>query len=298
LVVAEFGAEHQVHRALAYEFVIYLDEAGDAGFGKLRNAAAPSGQTRWFAVGCCIVSRTNDALLPKWRDTIVGAIPRNQRRDIHFRDLRSHDAKVFVCSELAKLPVGICVALSNKVTLLDLRKPLQDKFKQPDHLQNYLTRFVLERVSHAIKRRQVRLNAPSAKAKVVFSQRGRMNYDGVKDYLRLIKEGREKRYSPGRIDWDVIDPDMIDVQPHAKLAGLQFADVATSAFWRALEPTEFGHCEPRYANELRKRVIADGRGDQLGVGIIPIPKQHSEASLTDEQLAFLQSWKKRQAPGP
>ncbi len=203
---------------MSYEFVIYLDEADDAGFGKLREPAG-SGQTRWFAVGCCIVSRNHDLQLPKWRDDIVSRIPGAKRQDIHFRDLRGHDAKVFVCQSMAKLRLGISVALSNKITLLDMKKRLLDQFKQPDHLQNYLTRYVLERASRCIKLRAQKMGLATARAKVVFSQRGRMNYGAFREYLELIRGGRERKFSPSKIDWDVIDPELVDVQPHAKLAG-------------------------------------------------------------------------------
>jgi hypothetical protein len=52
------------------EYVAYIDEAGDEGFGKL--AAGPvGGQSRWLVLGACIVSRENDLRLPALRDQIV-----------------------------------------------------------------------------------------------------------------------------------------------------------------------------------------------------------------------------------
>src|SRR5688500_3583465 len=95
--------------------IAYIDEAGDEGFGKLKEAKGNGGQTRWLAIGACIVAASNDAKLPGWRDAILSRFP-GKKRDLHFRDLNHHQ-KVVACQEIAKLPVGAAITFSNKTTI-------------------------------------------------------------------------------------------------------------------------------------------------------------------------------------
>jgi hypothetical protein len=82
------------------EYVAYIDEAGDEGFGKL--AAGPvGGQSRWLVLGACIVSRENDLRLPALRDQIVTRFAKRKSHDLHFRDLK-HAQKVVVCQKLLR----------------------------------------------------------------------------------------------------------------------------------------------------------------------------------------------------
>jgi hypothetical protein len=69
---------------MAYEYVVYIDEAGDDGFGKLKSSE-PTGQSRWFVVGACCLQAKNDAQVVAWRDSIAESFPNRQRRDIHFK---------------------------------------------------------------------------------------------------------------------------------------------------------------------------------------------------------------------
>lgn len=272
------------------EYIIYIDEAGDDGLGKLRNNDV-GGQSRWFTVGACCVRYENDKHLVHWRDEITNHFPNRQRRDIHFKDLK-HDQRRLACHILGQKPVRIAAAFSNKITLLSLRPERLETFKRKNHLQNYLTRWLLERVSKALKLNAKSNGLPNAEAKVVFSRRGGMNYTEFQEYLSLIKEGREKIYSPGKIDWDVIDPDRVEAFDHAKRAGLQLADIATSAMFKAVEPNRFGFCESAYVNELRRVVFKNPMSKSaIDHGIIHVPKIKNQNHLNSEQKEFFDSWR-------
>jgi len=272
------------------EYVIYIDEAGDDGLGKLRNANG-SGQSRWFAIGACCVRYSNDQNLVKWRDEIANNFANRQSRDIHFKHLK-HDQRRYACRILGRKPVRIAAAISNKVTLLDLPPDRLQTYKRKNHLHNYLTRWLLERISAALKQDSIKYGLTNSSAKIIFSRRGGMNYTEFREYLTLIKENKEVINSPGKIDWDVIDPDNIQAMDHDKRAGLQLADIATSAIFKAVEPNRFEVCESSYANELRNVIFKHPvNKSALDYGIIHIPRIKQNTPLNAEQKAFFNSWK-------
>lgn len=276
---------------MSYEFAVYIDEAGDDGIGKLRDVQR-SGQSLWFTVGACCVRRENDQRLVEWRDEIANAFPMRRKRDLHFKHLK-HEQRRYACRVLAGKPVRVAVVMSNKVTLLNLNKTRLETFKRKNHLHNYVCRWLLERVSLGLKTYAEERSMPNCRAKIVFSRRGGMNYDEFCEYLQLIKDGKEVMYSPGRIDWDVIDPERIEVADHERRAGLQLADICTSAMFKAVEPSGFGFYEQAYADELRSVVLRNG--DKLppyNCGITHIPRLETNPPLTKEQRMFFESWKK------
>jgi hypothetical protein len=61
------------------------------------------------------------------------------------------------------------------------------------------------------------------------------------------------------------------VENHSIKAGLQIADVVTSATFKAFEPDEYGNTETGYASFLKNRYIrsADGVLNNCGLTIIP-----------------------------
>ena len=197
-----------------HQYTVYIDEAGDEGFGKL--AAGPQGgQSRWLILGACLVSRENDLKIPGWRDHILARFPKKQKRDLHFRDLK-HEQKIVVCQEIAKLPLGACLTLSHKVTISGSK--FEDAFKKKGYLYNYMIRWLLERVTAACARKD-----PNCSIKLVFSRRGRTVYKSMKEYLELMRDGKEVLMPVRSINWNVLDIDAIAVENHSKWAGLQLA---------------------------------------------------------------------------
>ena len=283
-------ARGPLRRSVAHQYNIYLDEAGDDGLTKFRAPGAGGGASHWLTIGACIVSRESDRHMVAWRDEIRNRISSGpaQKRSIHFKEL-NHAQRRFASQVLAEKPIGIVAALSNKQTLSVLPKERFDVFKRKNQLYSYVTRYVLERASNICKRHALKHGLASCQARVIFSRRGGMNYEEFREYMTLIREGREVIPSKGIIDWDVIDPERIDAKDHGSVAGLQLADVATSAVHHAVEPDGFGNFEQSYAEALRGRFLRGPNGLVLGFGIVPMPGLHKNPPLTGEQLAFFQS---------
>jgi hypothetical protein len=262
------------------EFIAYIDEAGDEGFGKLKAAAGVGGQSRWLALGACIVRAADDGKLPKWRDEIIARFPRAKKRDLHFRDL-SHDQRLFVCQEIAKRPIAAAITLSHKVTIPGGK--WERVFKQKGYLYNYLIRWLLERVTVECHRYA---KGQPCRLKLVFSRRGGTDYHSMRTYLENVRDGREMVTPVKKGRWEIIDYENIVVEDHARWAGLQFADCITSAFFTGLEPNPYGNYEPRYAQALKARLFNRG-GYCLNWGLTPVPSLHA-CKCDGEQSAFFE----------
>lgn len=261
-------------------FIAYVDEAGDEGFGKL-GSDEPTAQSQWFSIGACIVSEDNNRLIVSWRDEIMSAFKNKNNRDLHFRDLK-HDQRVHACATIAKKPIGACIVSSAKKTLLEASE--RDVFKKKQHLYNYLTRLLLERITDACSKRAAAIGE-QAHLRVLFSRRKGTDYEQMRDYLRFLRDGREKLQPIRSIDWSVLDPEDIAVENHKVRAGLQVADLFTSAVWKALEPNGYGRCEDRYAREIASRLLkSDGNALNYGFTLIP---PYSKCPLNAEQRSFV-----------
>lgn len=269
--------------------VCYIDEAGDEGFGKLRLPGA-GGQSKWLFIGALIVKASNDRLMPAWRDELSFRLfPDKPRRELHFRNL-DHHHRVAACTYISGKPLGICVVGSNKQTIIGSGK--EHIFKKKGYLYNYLVRYVLERVTTACKRKY-----EEASLSIVFSRRGGTNYQSMREYLFLMRDGKEVVKPSRSIDWTVLHPDDIMVENHSKHAGLQIADIVTSATAAAFEPNRYGQMEPRYALELCSRYIMHAeRVVGCGLTLVPPP---SRGPLTEPQVQFLSDFekKRRRVPG-
>lgn len=263
-------------------YTAYIDEAGDEGLGKLATSST-GGQSRWLVIGACLVPQESDVLLPTWRDAVIKRLGRTQTRDLHFRDLR-HDQKIVVCQELAKRPLGAALTFSHKVTIPGSRH--ESVLKKKGYLYNYLTRWLLERVTAACRKHA---GDDLCKLRIVFSRRSGTDYQTMREYLQLMRYGREVMRSRRSINWDVLDIDLIRVENHSKWAGLQFADCITSAFYSAVEPNRYGNYEHSYASILRPRLIKSN-GVILDAGVTPVPRLDDQ--LDETQRAFFESFAK------
>lgn len=264
------------------EYIVYIDEAGDEGFGKLKRDGQVGGQSHWLAIGGCIVSAENDQRLPALKRQILARFPQRSSRDLHFRDL-NHDQKVVACQEIGGFPLGAAVMLSNKTTIPGSK--YATLFKQKGYLYNLLVRWLLERVTSVCQRAA---RGEGCRVRLVFSRRGGTDYHSVGEYFRLMRDGKELIPPPRSIVWDVLDVDDVVVEDHSKWAGLQIADCITSAFWTAVEPNIYGNHERAYAELLKPRLLHKG-GSALGQGLTLVPSLDN-ARPTDAQRAILMSF--------
>lgn len=271
------------------KFIAYIDEAGDEGITKPKTGG--SGQSDWLVLGGLLVRSEIDSSLPATRDEINALFRSRKPRDLHFRDLK-HEQRVAATNLLANKRFGFCAICSCKSTLRDGGK-IEALFQNKGHFYNYLTRFLLERLTTAVSD----ITNGSGELHVVFSRRANTDYHAMREYLEMLKDGKEKLRPVRTINWKVFSPENIKVENHSKWAGLQLADVATSAVFSALEPNMYGLREPRYALNLAKRFLTK-HNSVHNCGLTLIPKK-GICPLTDDQANFVDELeKRRQAPGP
>jgi hypothetical protein len=278
---------------MTLRFVAYIDEAGDEGLGKLKSDS-PTGQSKWLLIGGIIVREDNDRELPRWRDEILAKFPERKTPLLHFRNL-NHAQKVAVCDYFSTKQFGICCVCSNKITLVDKPKWYQ-LFKQKGHLYNYLTRYLLERITASL-RTVADQSGQKVELRVIFSRRPNTDYQSMREYLLLMRDGRERIRPVRSIDWSVFSPENIKVENHKLWAGLQLADIATSATASGLEPNMYGHYESRYALLLAKRYLAT-RKSIINCGLTLLPPL-ATCPLDPAQRQFIADLQERwRAPGP
>ena len=229
---------------MASEFIAYIDEAGDEGFGKIKRQAQSGGQSSWLIIGAMIVRAESDPSVPMWKRSICSKFPNMQSKDLHWSKL-NHDQRAVVSADISALPLYAAMTLSHKVTIPGSTH--ETTFKQPGYLYNYLTRWLLERLIDWC-RKEAEPNPASLR--LVFSKRGGTNYKDMKKYLRKLSHGNELYKAPRTTDWSVLDINGIEVENHSKRAGLQLADCITSSFFTALEHNRYGNTEGDYKETL------------------------------------------------
>lgn len=259
------------------KFFAYVDEAGDEGFGKLRSPNK-SGQSRWLGLGAALVTEENDRFMPVWRDEIVALFRKKEEPARPAFQHLNHNQRVAACNVLQHKPVGICMIASNKETILDSEE--LDVFKRKQHLYNYLVRFLMERLTAACR---MKAKGESASLFVTFSRRAGTDYQQMRSYFEFMRDAREVLKPVRAIDWTVFDPANLRVENHAVRAGLQIADVVTSATYSGLEPNEYANIESRYALSLKKRYLME-RDPCCALTLIPPLKR---CPLSEEQAAFV-----------
>ncbi len=271
-------------------FTAYIDEAGDEGFGKLKQPRQIGGQSHWLIMGAMLVRAKNDAKVPTWKRAIREKFPEKRSKDLHWAKL-NHDQRVVVSSELSSLPIRAALTLSHKVTIPESK--YASTFKTKGVLYNYLVRWLIERL---ILFCQTRSWPDPAQLRIVFSKRGGTDYESMKDYLRLLRNGQDSIKAPRSTNWDILDIDGIQVEDHSNRAGLQLADCITSAFFTALEPNIYGNFEPSYARRLIHQLMSIG-GRTKDCGLTIVPGLHA-ANCGPEQMDFIRECWCGRTPGP
>lgn len=260
---------------MAHSFIAYIDESGDDGLEKFRVAGKRGGSSTWLNVSCLVTRHTHNLDVVGWRDQISALSPQRKGKAVHYMDL-NHGQRVAAAQILSKLPIRSCNVISNKGTIP------AGTYDEKNQLYFYLTRYLIERLSWLCRDMRPSVPEGDGLVQIVFSRRGGMSIVDFKEYLnRLKNEGDDDI----RIHWPVIDIEGILAFDHSVNAGLQLADINTSAIASGLEPDLYGNCESRYA-EILKPIVYCRRGNYYSYGMKVVPKI-SEMELSEQQARTL-----------
>lgn len=257
-------------------FQVYIDESGDDGF------SFGAGSSEWFVLSAVITRSAEDPAAVKVVDTVRQRLGRDpeERKPLHFRDLR-HEHRLVLVDEIARKPFRAVNVLVHKPSINE-----PETFRERYRLYFYAARYLLERVSWYCRDHRRASDPGDGSADLVFSNRGGMSYRELRDYLRLLES--QSGLSDVRVDWSAIRADQVQAFTPGKQMGLQVADAVASAFYHAVQASQYGFAEDRYARMLRP-VVYQYQGRYLGYGIKLWPGEVQARVSSDERLAWVKS---------
>ncbi|MBN2676332.1 MAG: DUF3800 domain-containing protein [Alphaproteobacteria bacterium] len=234
-----------------YSFVAYIDESGCDGLNK---DGTKNGASQWFVLSALIVRKSLDPELPRTRDDILSKISR-QRKILHMKELKKEDHKLFVAKSVSEIPSRCISILSNKHSIINATR--KDLFDQKNTYYNYMARYLIERISGCCSQLRSIVPEGNGKVKIIFSRRGGMSYTDFQAYLNKLKEEDLRTPIPAhipKINWNIIDIDLIDAIPHSKRAGLQLVDTVAYSFFKAVEKNDLNMVNASYARFFEKNI--------------------------------------------
>lgn len=272
---------------LKYQFVAYLDEAGDPSFKRVRPIDEKGG-TEWFVLSAVLINARRECEVPIWLAETARRIGDEGTRVLKFSK-RNMIERVTICRHIAELPVRIFTVASNKKNLRGYKNPRLEKTRNDHHFYNWMTRILLERMTDYCYRRAERTGQKDKRLKLVFSEEKGMSYSQTAAYIGYLKRQIEngapvlRRWVPRA---EVMDWRLVEAFPHSRVAGLQYADISASSFYQAVDNIETGPCNTRYAEALKPRVAINADGTYRDYGVILQPHKDWKISIGEDQRAI------------
>jgi hypothetical protein len=263
-------------------FYLFIDEAGDEGLDRIRPTDS-NGASEYFVL-CGVLVRS-----VKYRDLVQAfndakhAIGFSASDEVHFRDL-DDDKKIVLLRSLSQAKFGLVAIVSNKRNMRGYRN-LRCEAKNLEFVRgryrprrynwfyNNLTRYLLERASAECRRWTIPAYREVRCIEITFSLRKEFSYSQTRAYLFKIKtERHDGNYfnNRGQIDWPLVDLRSIVGRKNRDEPGLQIADCAASAIFRALDESWFGDSRPDYLELLSCKFIHNGSSPKdYGFKLLP-----------------------------
>ncbi|MGV6838631.1 MAG: DUF3800 domain-containing protein [Planktomarina sp.] len=262
------------------QYTLYIDEAGDDKVTKLK-PKNQNGNSEWLCIGGYLVRTEEVQNLEARKNELLKSIGGQSKNAMHYRKYTPQNRKR-LCEGLAKYPSRAFVVCSYKSTLLSYRNERAEKAgnvsSNKQWLYNFIVRLLLERVTAFVFNDAKKKQITNPKIRIVMASRRGHHFGHFKAYvLQLTRQatGHSTLLNKREINPSVLDSSIIQRAPASQYAGLQMADVITSAIFQALEQsgkhqdtTPAKALMPIFAKETRgKRHIAYHR--DFGLTLIP-----------------------------
>jgi len=266
-------------------YIVYIDEAGDFG---LRSVAPldPNGASEWMVLGAAVLRKENESSAPAWLKSMRDKANNTQPSSLHFRNLKDGQKEI-ACNELIKMPLRLFIIISNKQNMKGHTNTPASYISGHRHwFYWWMTRLLLERVTDFCAEMNERDGTPDKKLQIEFSRRTDLKRSHFSDYFtRLWAQGKDAHLAKRIINWNVFDFENVLFLDHGSRAGLQFADIATSAFYQAVNTHPHGICCPDYAVTL-KPLVHKKQGAHLNGGFTVWPYSLKHTKLSETQKTF------------
>jgi len=215
-------------------------------------------------------------------------------REVHFAKL-SPQRKMLACQHVANLPVRCFVVASNKQNMRGHRNPFAEKIPSDNWFYCWMTRLLLERVTHWVGQRSIVEHGQIEKVKLVFSERGGLSYDQLNAYYQWLRyKGDNQKLTLGNLVYETIDMRLLEVHNHSGHEGLKLPDIVASAFFKAADLYDTRACDSQFALALRPRMARwpdakTGLISGYGVKLMPNLKR-LEGCTQAEQLTIFRDY--------
>jgi hypothetical protein len=253
-------------------FVVYIDESGDEGF------RFNSGSSEWFVVSGIIIRKEKDLETVKIIDGIRKQLGKPEKQIIHFRDLK-HEQRLPYVQTIAASNLRAVNVLIHKPSL---KEP--EKFQVRYRLYFYAVRYLFERVSWYCRDHKTRHDIGDGSAEIIFSNRSGMSYDDLKAYFEILR--KQTGLMDVRIEWTIIKPEQIVAYTAGGRMGLQIADAVASSFYYAVQVSQYGFTEDRYA-QILKPIVYNRDGQFIGYGVKFWPRGIDEKIMVGGKLSWI-----------
>ncbi|MES2032655.1 MAG: DUF3800 domain-containing protein [Pseudomonadota bacterium] len=255
---------------LDYDYVAYIDESGDPGIRRVKPIDSP-GSSEWMMVSAVVIAADREAEVTGWMADLTASMNSRQMRDIHFAKLNPA-RKLMACEHVARLPVRGFVVASNKQNMKGWRNPFAEAIPSDNWFYCWMTRLLLERVTHYVKRKSLREYGEVRRVKLVFSERGGLSYSQLNAYYQWLRyKGDNQVLTLGNLEYDTIHMRLLEVHNHLAHDGLKLPDIVASAFFKAADHHDTGACDPTFALALKPRMAACPAGQISGYGVKLMP---------------------------
>jgi hypothetical protein len=270
-----------------YYYIAFIDEAGDPGVDRVRPIDEYGG-SEWLVMGAVLIEASNELAPVEWVRAIIGAIGSRQLKQLHFRDLEEWH-KPLACRELATFPLKGFALLSNKKNMRGHSNPRAaaraSPLTQKQYFYNFCLRLILERITDCCLRHSIRTYGEPRHVKIIFSKRGGHAYGHTFAYNEILKSQARANVTfldKRTIKWEVIDRRLLEADTSNQNAGLQLADIVTSAFYQAVDILPPVIWNPGNA-KLLKPIMAKEEGFFVDYGVAFQPTPYVRAQLLPRQ---------------
>lgn len=190
---------------------IHVDETGDRGFGPKSSA--------YFCLAACAFRHSRAGQVVSGMRDLNAALGREPKLPMHAVDhLKDHDRLMEAVEHLAQLPVRLLWVVLPKSTTA----PDAGIRRDSDRTYNYLARLLLERMSWLARDMEL-------PAQPIFAAVKRMPRRSLDEYIDLLRARR------GAAAWQWLKLP-VEVDHAANRVGMQWADIAGRAIWKATTP--------------------------------------------------------------
>ncbi len=265
-----------------YEYVLYIDEAGDDGLRAVRPIDVVGG-TEWLCIGGVLVRVNNEASVVDWVKQIRADIDSRQGPVLHYRNL-SPTKKRRACELLAQKQVVCFAVCSNKKNMRQHSNERAAARGGKQWFYNFCVRLLMERATELCLIDSRKRYKAARNLRVIFSERGGHSYGQTKAYWEVLKRQSMAgtTYLPKRtVRHEVLRYQLVEYLPHNQNAGLQLADVVASAFFQACDVLE-NRWDPEPAKLLTPKMYHEA-GVYADSGVVLQPTPPWRAELTPQQ---------------